>query len=82
MTMRKYLLIIMALLLAIMFFGAGAVAAEKKDAKKAKKDDIGVIRTHAPDGNRFLVDRLNHSATTPGFPNGNTKMRVYMYRWI
>ena len=35
MTMRKYLLIIMALLLAIMFYGAGAVAAEKKEAKKS-----------------------------------------------
>ncbi len=36
MTMKKYLLIIMALLLAVMFTGAGVLAAEKKDAKKAE----------------------------------------------
>ena len=31
----------------------------------AKKDDVGRIRTYAPEGTRFLVLRDNHSATTP-----------------
>ena|SRR5690242_16668577 len=30
-----------------------------------KKDDVGRIRTYAPEGTRFLVLRDNHSATTP-----------------
>ena len=30
-----------------------------------KKDDVGQIRTDAPEGTRFLVLRDNHSATTP-----------------
>ena len=31
----------------------------------SKKDDVGQIRTDAPEGTRFLVLRDNHSATTP-----------------
>jgi hypothetical protein len=30
-----------------------------------QKDDVGRIRTYAPEGTRFLVLRDNHSATTP-----------------
>ena len=30
-----------------------------------QKDDVGQIRTDAPEGTRFLVLRDNHSATTP-----------------
>ena len=30
-----------------------------------KKNDVGRIRTYAPEGTRFLVLRDNHSATTP-----------------
>ena len=32
-----------------------------------QKDDVGQIRTDAPEGTRFLVLRDNHSATTPPF---------------
>ena len=36
------------------------------DHKKLNaKNDVGRIRTYAPEGNRFQVCRDNHSATTP-----------------
>ncbi|WDK14427.1 hypothetical protein CGRA01v4_05708 [Colletotrichum graminicola] len=32
---------------------------------KRQRVDVGLIRTDAPEGSRFRVYRVNHSATTP-----------------
>ncbi|KAK2025912.1 hypothetical protein LX32DRAFT_40365 [Colletotrichum zoysiae] len=41
--------------------GSGQAASVPQKAK----DDVGLIRTDAPEGSRFRVYRVNHSATTP-----------------
>jgi hypothetical protein len=53
------------------FWGLLNTLAERPDSRRRsrlqrkKKDDVGRIRTYAPEGTRFLVLRDNHSATTP-----------------
>ena len=51
--------------------------------RTAKKDDVGRIRTYAPEGTRFLVLRDNHSATTPKVASWLmlvTSMKVWLER--
>ena len=43
----------------------GSRIKEKREKSKIKTTDVGLIRTDAPEGTRFLVLRDNHSATTP-----------------
>ena len=55
------------------YSGDGEIRSSHDGSKKKgqKKDDldVGLIRTDAPEGIRFLVLRDNHSATTPGDVN-------------
>ena len=47
-------------------YSSSLTISEPADATTmSKKDDVGQIRTDAPEGTRFLVLRDNHSATTP-----------------